>query len=207
MTTTRKREIQLQVISEAEASLFDKEYPIERSMSGDNSLYHFCETFNARSNYAVCLHTILAARRCDPDQEALRPMCYDAIKARQCPAIEMRREEIEAKRALYYLSRNEITAIREREAAETAPEHRIMYGKLRGGLEGLKGTHGGQIDFSRYEASVAENERGARNEPVAARTPAPIKSKRDANTGLDVDAINTGSLGEAINTVMEEYER
>lgn len=81
-------------------------FPVEKSQSGCNSYYQFCEHRQQQVSYAVCLHTIKANEesRLGKDRfvECQRAMCHDT-----CPARVMRDEEREANRSLYFVPRRE----------------------------------------------------------------------------------------------------
>ncbi len=106
-------------------ALLLKEYPVELSRSPQNTIYHYCDVYQGRSSYAACLHFL------DANIEGrgyLRPDCEVAVKKGICPAVKMRKRELQAGRALYYVNYQEIGEMRrvayEREAAESPIQFR-----------------------------------------------------------------------------------
>lgn len=84
-------------------------FPPEKSMSGRNSVYRFCDAKQQQAAYAVCLHTLQAIdeNRLSSDRF---PECQRAYCHGQCVAADMRKEERAAKQALYFVERRrEIT--------------------------------------------------------------------------------------------------
>lgn len=80
----------------------DEKYPLELSLKGSNTVYVGCEFRSCRQNYAICLNIIKAVKekRRKPEEE-----CCSEIKRDICPALKMRKEEVEAGYALYYKPR------------------------------------------------------------------------------------------------------
>ncbi|MBE0438019.1 MAG: hypothetical protein IBX56_19750 [Methylomicrobium sp.] len=80
----------------------DEKYPLELSLKGSNTIYVGCEFRSCRQNYAICLNIIKAVKekRRKPEEE-----CCSEIKRGICPALKMRKEEVEAGYALYYKPR------------------------------------------------------------------------------------------------------
>lgn len=101
-------------------------YPPEKSMSGRNSTYRFCEARGQSAAYAVCLHTLKAIdeNRLDSNQaiDCQRAYCHG-----QCVAADMRKEEIAAKQALYYVERRAV--IINGPAKEETADHNKSSGK------------------------------------------------------------------------------
>lgn len=85
-------------------------HPPEKSMSGRNSHYFFCEHRQQQVSYAVCLHTILAI-----DENRLPSKsfvdCQRGYCHNTCYAKKMRAEEKSVGQALYYKPRIEVKAI------------------------------------------------------------------------------------------------
>lgn len=79
-------------------------FPPEKSMSGRNSVYRFCDAKQQQASYAVCLHTLQAI-----DENRLAsdrfPECQRAYCHGNCVAADMRKEERTAGQALYYVER------------------------------------------------------------------------------------------------------
>ena len=82
-------------------------YPPEKSMSGRNSTYRFCEARGQSAAYAVCLHTLQAI-----DENRLGSTqaidCQRAYCHGNCIAADMRKEERAAKQALYFQERRAV---------------------------------------------------------------------------------------------------
>ena len=76
----------------------------EFSMGGINAFSHGCKTVGFTPGYAVCLHKMAAYER-DGGLKAY-PECEKAIRNKDCPAIAMRKEELVAGKALYFIDRN-----------------------------------------------------------------------------------------------------
>lgn len=95
----------------------DQLYPVEKSMSGKNAFYHFCDVRGAHASYAVCMHTIKAIEenRIKSDQfiECQRACTHDT-----CPAKAMRAEERAAGHALYYKERTNLNPVNTRPEKE-----------------------------------------------------------------------------------------
>lgn len=78
--------------------------PIEASARGDNAYYcEFCNFCGHRPSYAACLDRIKHGVRSTNFSD-----CTTAIQRRHCPAMEMRAQEIEAGKALFYISRADV---------------------------------------------------------------------------------------------------
>jgi hypothetical protein len=185
------QQIPILVLSSAEEEIRAREYPVSASKSGQNTLYHHCAVYDGRSNYAVCLHTIAAVLE---KRAQLRSGCPEAIQNRTCPAMRMRKNELDAGRALYYIGRPDIEALRRKQAEEDYANSPIQYRRRQGVSQpALKGTPGGRIDFSKYEADRAAAANAERT------TPAKEKAKQ-----LDADLIGGQSIQNAINATMEE---
>jgi hypothetical protein len=82
--------------------------PIERSERNDNAHIFWCGYHEQRRYYRTCLYFIDRAKSGDykaesPDEQS----CANAIKrgCSVCPALAMRREEIEQNQSLYYVQR------------------------------------------------------------------------------------------------------
>jgi Uri superfamily endonuclease len=78
--------------------------PIEDSANGKtNAFSHYCGSVMHSKNYAVCLHLIEERK-----QGRLNPQyadCSATIGKKVCPALAMRKEEIAAGKALYFVER------------------------------------------------------------------------------------------------------
>lgn len=95
----------------------DQLYPVEKSMSGKNAFYHFCDVLGNQQSYAVCMHTIKAIEedRVKSDQFV---DCQRACTHDTCPAKAMRAEERAAGHALYYKERTNLNPVNTRPEKE-----------------------------------------------------------------------------------------
>lgn len=153
--------------------------PVERSMGGCNTVYHACEVYHGRSNYAVCLHTIACVEQ---KRMQLRSECEGAIQAGTCPALKMRAEERAAGVSIYFFDRAD--QIRENEERARRMEGSFAYGKARR-LNSL--------------SSIQEAVQPARS---GDKSSAVVSSRRD--DALDADLIGRNLAGEAINRTINE---
>ena len=69
-------------------------FPIEKSMTGKNSVYIDCVDLNRRAGYGVCLFTIRAFNQGKLDSEN---SCHTSINNGTCHALRLQRQEQEAK--------------------------------------------------------------------------------------------------------------
>lgn len=87
----------------------DETYPVEASESGDNAFYmNGCDAVGGRPNYAACLAKCAARKKGRLSE--LYSECSAAIGGKRCPALEMRKQEIAAGKALYFISRPKLKA-------------------------------------------------------------------------------------------------
>lgn len=80
--------------------LVQEEHPVEASRSGCNTVFHYCDSQGIRASYAGCLHTIEAVF---DGRGQLRPECEAAINAGTCNAVPLRKLELKANRALFFV--------------------------------------------------------------------------------------------------------
>lgn len=77
---------------------------IEASADGKRNAYNFpCPVMGYRSNFAVCLNLI--AKRKEGRLQAIYADCSAAIGNKRCPALGMRKEELEKGQAIYFEER------------------------------------------------------------------------------------------------------
>lgn len=83
----------------------DEVYPVEASESGDNAYYlRGCEAIGSgRPNYASCLAKCKARKTGRLDERYSD--CSAAIGNKRCPALAMRKEELDKGVAIYFVSR------------------------------------------------------------------------------------------------------
>lgn len=138
-------------------------YPAAASAGAWNAFYMSnCDVVGHRPAYCICVNKIQAMER---DGKLPTGMsCEREIRHRECPALEMREQEVLADKAIYFVNRNKLQEFnRERERVERE--------KL---LE------------ERQKAREANGKKSSRPAPTAA--PAPTTAAPD--TGSYADAIN-----------------
>jgi hypothetical protein len=78
--------------------------PIESSADGKrNAFHHHCAIVQGNKPYAVCLH--LCEKRKQKALPVIYSDCSAAIGRKACPALKMRKEEIEKGHAIYFKER------------------------------------------------------------------------------------------------------
>lgn len=84
--------------------------PIELSADGKRNAYsHPCTIMGYRANFAVCLHLI--AKRKEGRLSAIYADCSAAIGKKACPALKMRKEELDKGQAIYFVERQRSGAV------------------------------------------------------------------------------------------------
>lgn len=84
------------------------ELPIELSADGKrNAFVHHCAILNQRRSYAVCLH--LCGERKKGRLDVTYSDCSTQIGKKLCPALKMRKQEVEAGHALFFEERKVVT--------------------------------------------------------------------------------------------------
>lgn len=91
-----------------------REHPLDASMSPQNTVYFHCDVYQGRPSYAGCLHFLEAHRA---GRDVLRPECQQAVARGTCPAVQMRKRETKAGKALYAVPYAELQAVRQELAA------------------------------------------------------------------------------------------
>ena len=98
-------------------------YPLEKSLSGTNAYYiHDCAAAGHTAGYCACLKKIM-----DHGNGRLSEIyanCGNAMDKNSCKASKMRKEEIAAGRALFYISRAKLQA-------QTAAENEAILANMR----------------------------------------------------------------------------
>ncbi|MEG2989813.1 MAG: hypothetical protein RR818_00585 [Citrobacter sp.] len=79
-------------------------FPPEKSMSGRNSVYQFCDARQQQVSYAVCLHTIKKIEDGTMPKDQFIE-CQRGYTHNNCPAKKMRKQEIAAGQALFFIER------------------------------------------------------------------------------------------------------
>lgn len=79
-------------------------FPPEKSMSGRNSIYQFCDERQQQVSYAVCLHTLKKIEDGTMPRDQFVE-CQRAYTHNNCPAKKMRAQEIDAGQALFFIER------------------------------------------------------------------------------------------------------
>ena len=105
--------------------LIAEENSLDASRSGNNTVYHHCDIYQGRPSYASCLHVMDHAA--EGKHEDLRPECHKAYREGTCPAMKMRRAELKAGRALFFVDYRKLVAERKRIQDEAEPD--ILFGR------------------------------------------------------------------------------
>lgn len=74
-----------------------------------NAYHHCCPEVGHYRAYATCLSLCDGAKT--KTNEALYSDCLFAISKKRCPALQMRREELESHKAIYFVERNKWAGI------------------------------------------------------------------------------------------------
>lgn len=84
-----------------------EQQPVTASADGQRNAYiHSCDALKQRRHYAVCLH--LCSERKGGRLDIIYSDCSALIGKKTCPALKMRKEEIEAGHAIYFEERRKI---------------------------------------------------------------------------------------------------
>lgn len=95
---------------------------VEASRSPQNMVFHYCDPIGIRASYAGCLHTMDAVF---DDRGHLRPDCQLAINAGTCNAMRLRKDELRANKALYYVPYFRLQEVRAEQLAAMPPTGRF----------------------------------------------------------------------------------
>jgi len=79
--------------------------PVGMSAGGDNSHYVNCDVLGQKKAYAACLHIRVLFDEVQHADKHPYFECFNAIRRGVCPALAMRRQELEAEEALFYKPR------------------------------------------------------------------------------------------------------
>lgn len=94
-------------------------YPPKMSEGGINAYYlDDCAAVGHRPNYAVCLNKANALKR---DGTLHGSECETAIRHKTCKALALRKEELKAGRAIYFVHRDKLRAFNEERDAKARP--------------------------------------------------------------------------------------
>jgi hypothetical protein len=94
-------------------------YPPKMSEGGINAYYlDDCAVVGHRPNYAVCLNKANALKR---DGTLHGSECETAIRCKTCKALALRKEELEAGRAIYFVHRDKLQEFNEGRDAKVRP--------------------------------------------------------------------------------------
>lgn len=102
--------------------LIESEQPLSASRAGRNMVFHSCDVLQFRPSYASCL---MVMDQTAEGKNHLRPECELAIQSGTCPAVEMRKAELRAGRALFSVDYIELAAARKAQAEYDA-EHSVI---------------------------------------------------------------------------------
>jgi hypothetical protein len=96
-------------------------YPVDASKQGGNACYvDTCQVVGSRPAYAACLSRIQL--RADGKSLPSQPECATAINRGECPAQAMRKEEIDAGQAIYFINRRKLREFIDLREGNTARE-------------------------------------------------------------------------------------
>lgn len=94
------------------------EYTVDDSASGNNAYYVACSVVGQHAAYAACLSRL--TQRKEGRLSVSYAACSSAIGKKDCPAIEMRKQELAAGKAMFFINRIKLTAYsNERDAVAT----------------------------------------------------------------------------------------
>lgn len=96
------------------AVLIAEENPVSASRGGRNTVFHHCDIYQGRPSYASCL--AIMDKTFEGTNE-YRPECAEAIHNGTCPALAMRRAELQAGRALFFVDYTELSKRRKEQYA------------------------------------------------------------------------------------------
>ena len=153
----------------------DEVYPVEFSAGGINAYAIPCGIMSFRPGYCVCVNKLDAYQRGRRD---FLPECVTAIGNGTCDAIALRKEEVAAGKAIYFVHREKLKAFQEKRDYG-------MSGR-QSALESLKKKLFGSMTT-------------ATSEP--AKSSLSVKSPVSKPT---IPAIDTGGYAEAINSAITE---
>ena len=94
----------------------DEDYPVEASWHGNNMHSFFCNVRQRFEGYSICLRRH-DARRDKVPPERIGKDCVRAIDKGECPALQMRAEEIKEGKAIYFINREKYLKARDGELA------------------------------------------------------------------------------------------
>lgn len=92
--------------------------PVKASEGANNGTYLYCDRFNYRRKYFVCLHTLMAFERGQISEGSAVAECGNAEKCGDCTASRMRVEEKSEGRAIYFKLDPYFKTVEEKVAAE-----------------------------------------------------------------------------------------
>jgi len=167
-------------------------YPIEKSASGKNAYFHFCDIRGSKPSYAVCLHIIKAREEGRTQGEDFAD-CARACNRGECNAFKMRAEEIAAGRSLYYIERTNINPANTRSEKE-AQEQALLVGE--------KGKYdANNPSYVRGWNSVKGTKTSDLPSPVpeAAYVPKPMKAAKPKPA-----AVASPSMADVLNVMIED---
>lgn len=110
----------------------EQNHPVDASLGGDNAFYlGHCGVVDHRPPYAMCMKHV--ADRKEGRLDSRWAACSAAVGNKTCAAIKLRKEELAAGKALYYVPRSRMREL----AAEREEESNSRFARL---LEGGKRT-------------------------------------------------------------------
>lgn len=105
-------------------TLIHHEHETSKSRSACNTVFHHCDVMEQRRSYTSCLAIMDLAFAAGDDELPIALECQAAIRNGTCPAVRMRKAELQAGRALFYVDYVELMRRRAAQAeidAESSP--------------------------------------------------------------------------------------
>jgi hypothetical protein len=155
-------------------------YPPKMSEGGINAYYlDDCAVVGHRPNYAVCLNKANALKR---DGTLHGSECETAIRCKTCKALALRKEELEAGRAIYFVHRDKLQEFNEGRDAKVRPV---------------------VSERSKQHASNIAKPAPKKEEHLAKSTPKKEEHFLDVKTGDYADALNASLQANAAPNELE----
>lgn len=147
----------------------EQNLPVELSAdSKENAFHHYCANVGHFKNYAVCCH--LMQKRKEGRLSESYTDCSVAIGKKVCPAIKMRKEEIEAGHAIHFVSRSAL------QAASSVRDSNIV---------------------QRAVEAVSKRTKQVFNKPAPVSEPVPVAKKEESFAAMDYAAVISTAAKEA----------
>lgn len=170
--------------------LIQDEYPLDASRGGCNTVFHHCDVYQGRPSYASCLTVMDQAM--EGKNFDLRPECHKAVANKTCPAMKLRKAELQAGRALFFVDYRDVVRERKRLADEAEPD--ILFGRRnkevapRGKFVPTVFDKKGQPIFDKQKAAEVELQK--QEGPDNSKFNKPQKSKTNK-----IERVGNGEIG------------